>query len=42
VARVGHQVRFDPKAETIVGDDAANRFVRRNYRKDHWAVPKGA
>ena len=34
-------VRFDPKAEAIIGDEEANRLVRRNYRDGHWAVPKG-
>jgi len=42
VARVGRQVRFDPKTEQIVGDEEAARLVRRTYRENHWAVPKGA
>lgn len=41
VARVGRPVRFDPKAEQIVGDEEANALVRRKYREGHWAVPKG-
>jgi len=41
VSRVGRTVRFDPKTEQITGDEEANRLVRREYRKDHWAVPKG-
>jgi predicted dehydrogenase len=41
VARLGRQVRFDPKTEQIVGDAEANALVRRRYRENHWAVPKG-
>jgi predicted dehydrogenase len=41
IARVGRQVKFDPQKEQIVGDDAANALVRRQYREGHWAVPKG-
>jgi len=41
VARLGRQVRFDPKTEQTVGDDEANQLVRRRYRENHWAVPKG-
>ncbi len=42
-ARLGRSLRFDPKAEAIVGDDEAARLLRRVYRKGgHWAVPKGA
>ena len=40
-ARVGRGFQFDPKTEQIVGDDAANKLVRREYREKHWAVPKG-
>ena len=40
-ARVGRHLRFDPVKEEIVGDDEANRLVRRAYRDGHWAVPKG-
>ncbi len=40
--RLGRMLHFDPKKEQIVGDEAANRLVGRSYRKDHWAVPKGA
>ena len=25
----------------VVGNDAANRLLTRQYRKGHWAVPKG-
>jgi predicted dehydrogenase len=39
--RVGRMLKFDPGAERIVGDEEANRLVRRDYRKDHWAVPRG-
>ena len=39
--RVGRQLTFDPDAERIVGDEEADRLVRRAYREGHWAVPKG-
>jgi predicted dehydrogenase len=39
--RVGRTIHFDPKTEQIIGDEEAGRLVRREYRKDHWAVPKG-
>ena len=39
--RVGRTIRFDPKAEKVVGDDEANRLVSREYRQGHWAVPRG-
>jgi predicted dehydrogenase len=39
--RVGRQLKFDPKQEQILGDDDANRLVRREYREGHFAVPKG-
>jgi len=39
--RVGRVLHFDPKREQIVGDAEANKLVRREYRKGHWAVPKG-
>ncbi len=39
--RLGRSLTFDPKREQIVGDDEANKLVRREYR-DHWATPRGA
>jgi hypothetical protein len=39
-ARVGRVLNFDPKNETISGDDEANALVSRHYRDGHWAVPK--
>jgi len=39
--RVGRALEFDPKREQIVGDDAANAMVTREYR-DHWGRPSGA
>ena len=39
--RVGRTLQFDPKAEKIIGDEEANALVRRQYRANHWAVPKG-
>jgi hypothetical protein len=41
-ARTGRALAFDPLAEQIVGDEEANRLVRRIYRENHWAAPKGA
>jgi predicted dehydrogenase len=39
--RVGRTLQFDPHTEQILGDEEANRLVRRSYRLDHWAVPAG-
>jgi len=39
--RVGRVIRFDPRSETIVGDDEAQKLISRPYREGHWAVPKG-
>jgi predicted dehydrogenase len=39
-ARVGRTLRFDPQAETILGDDEAAAMVARHYREGHWAAPK--
>ena len=38
--RLGRSLNFDPQSEQIVGDDEANRLVRREYR-DHWGRPAG-
>ena len=40
--RVGRTIKFDPKAEKVLGDEEANKLVGREYRAGHWAVPKGA
>ncbi|HVR73457.1 MAG TPA: Gfo/Idh/MocA family oxidoreductase [Planctomycetota bacterium] len=40
-ARVGRVLHFDPGTEEITGDSEAGPMVRRKYREDHWAVPKG-
>lgn len=40
-ARVGRQLNFDPDQEHILDDENAATLIRREYRKDHWAVPKG-
>jgi hypothetical protein len=40
-ARVGRALRFDADNEQILGDEEANRLLRRAYRDGHWAVPKG-
>jgi predicted dehydrogenase len=39
VARTSRTIKFDPKTETIVGDQDASRYLTREYRK-HWATPK--
>ncbi|MHC4913789.1 MAG: Gfo/Idh/MocA family protein, partial [Planctomycetota bacterium] len=39
--RVGRTLRFDPQNEQIVGDKEANNLLRREYRKNHWAIPQG-
>lgn len=39
--RMNRTIQFDPQKEQIVGDEAANKLVRRQYREGHWAVPKG-
>jgi predicted dehydrogenase len=39
--RVGRSLRFDPATEKIIGDEEADRLVRRTYREGHWAIPKG-
>jgi predicted dehydrogenase len=40
-ARVGRTLRFDPAKDEILGDSEANALVRRKYRAEHWAVPRG-
>jgi hypothetical protein len=37
--RAGRTIRFDPKAEQVIGDDEAARLVSREYRAGHWATP---
>lgn len=39
--RLGRSFTFDPRTEQVVGDDEANRLMRRDYR-DHWARPANA
>ncbi|HND53850.1 MAG TPA: Gfo/Idh/MocA family oxidoreductase [Pirellulaceae bacterium] len=38
--RTGRVIHFDPKTERVVGDEQADKLVRREYRSNHWAVPK--
>jgi predicted dehydrogenase len=38
--RVGRVIHFDAKTEQVVDDPEAARFVRRQYRPGHWAVPQ--
>lgn len=42
VSRTGRSLRFDPNKETIQDDPEASALLGRNYRKDHWAAPKGS
>jgi predicted dehydrogenase len=39
--RLGRTLEFDPEREQILHDTEANKLVRREYREQHWAVPKG-
>jgi predicted dehydrogenase len=41
VARTGRSLKFDPAAERILGDEEADRLLRRAYRT-HWSAPRGA
>jgi predicted dehydrogenase len=38
--RLGRSLDFDPATEQVIGDEEANRLVRREYR-EHWGRPKG-
>jgi predicted dehydrogenase len=39
--RLGRSLKFDPVAETIVGDDEAKAMLGRKYREGgHWSVPR--
>lgn len=40
-ARTGEVLQFNPRSEQITNSDRANAFVRRQYHKGHWSVPKG-
>lgn len=37
--RVGRSINFDPATEQVIGDEEANKLIRREYR-DHWGTPK--
>jgi len=39
--RIGRAIQFDPEKEQIKDDEEAASLLRRDYREDHWAVPKG-
>src|SRR5204862_2069765 len=39
-ARTGKVLEFDPAAESITNELAANALVKRKYR-DHWGTPRG-
>ncbi len=38
-ARVGRVLNYDPRNETISGDEQASQQLRRQYRESHWAIP---
>jgi predicted dehydrogenase len=40
-ARVGGVLSFDPQTERIKNNPQGDALVKRTYRDDHWAVPKG-
>jgi predicted dehydrogenase len=40
--RLGTTLKFDPAKEQFIGNEDANKLLRRNYREGHWAAPKGA
>jgi hypothetical protein len=39
-ARVGAVLHFDPQTERITNNQQANALVQRQYRDQHWAVPR--
>jgi predicted dehydrogenase len=43
-ANIATQIRstlqFDPAKEQFIGNDEANKLLRRAYREGHWATPK--
>jgi predicted dehydrogenase len=39
VARTGHNLKFDAKTDSIIGDAEASKLLGRQYRS-HWATPK--
>lgn len=39
--RLRKTVEFDPVKEVVTNSPDANALVRRQYRPNHWAVPKG-
>jgi predicted dehydrogenase len=38
--RLGTTLKFDPAKEQFIGNEEANKLLRRAYREGHWAVPK--
>ena len=38
--RLGTTLKLDPVKEAFLGNDDANKLLRRTYREGHWAVPK--
>lgn len=39
--RTSRTISFDPTAEKILNDSDAEQYLRRTYRPDHWAIPRG-
>ncbi len=40
-ARVDGVLHFNPEKEEITNNEAGAKLVKRQYRTDHWSVPKG-
>jgi predicted dehydrogenase len=40
--RLRRTVEFDPAREVVTNSAEANALLRRKYRPNHWAVPRGA
>lgn len=38
--RIGQALRFDPTSQQIVGVENSPQLLSREYRADHWAIPK--
>jgi hypothetical protein len=39
--RLRRAVEFDPVKEQVTNSAEANALLRRRYRPNHWAVPRG-
>ena len=41
VPRLRRTIEFDPTREVVTNSPEANAMLRRRYRPNHWAIPKG-